>query len=102
MSSAADDKLSLAEFRRVCEAAGVESDDPGEMEYDYAMGQAIGEVIDRMCVLAEERPDQPLDHARHALELFLAEPSVTGALESAARLVRWAGEQAGKDGVDEN
>lgn len=98
-----DDKLSYGEFRKVCEAAGVEGND-AEMAQDYATGQVVGDLIDLLCIKAEEgAADEDTDTlvgSCRGVETL----SYNGALDLAARLVRWATdnmpEETGEEDAD--
>lgn len=95
-----EDTLTLDEFKRVCAAAGVEDDD-ATMAADYTIGQAVGEAIDNMCLIAEQAPG-PVDveAARTAVDDWLETPNRATALVAAAYLMKWAGEAEETNGGD--
>ena len=86
------DELSFDEFARVCTAAGVE-DGPEAMKADYEMGQAVGEVIDSICMIIEENPGPTAETAAYnAVDGWLEKPARSTAVLAAAYLIKWAAE----------
>lgn len=89
-----NDKLSYSEFRRVCEAAGVEGDE-AEMSHDYATGQVVGDLIDRLCVMAEEeRPEETEEGILAFVDNIQGPMTYDLAMDVAALFTRWAAENS--------